>query len=51
MFQWLVFVWLCLQLGKEFGLPARVTQIVQGTLLLLMLLALLGVLGGARLAD
>ena len=41
---WLVFVWLCVQLAKEFGLPVKVGQAVQGVLLLLMLLVLLRVL-------
>lgn len=44
MFSWLVFVWLCVQLMKEFGLPAKIGQAVQAALLLLMLLVLVGVL-------
>ena len=44
LFSWLVFVWLCIQLMKEFGLPVKVGQAVQAALLLLMLLALLGAL-------
>ena len=49
LFSWLVFVFLCVQLAKEFGLPVKVGQAVQAALLLLMLLVLLGVLGSARI--
>lgn len=45
LYNWLVFVWLCVQLMKEFGLPLKVGQAVQATLLLIMLLVLLGVMG------
>ncbi len=44
MFSWPVFVWLCVQPAKEFGLPVKVGQAVQEALLLLMLLVLLRVL-------
>lgn len=43
-FDWLVFVYLSLQLGREFGIPTRVGQALSFALLLLMLFALLGVL-------
>lgn len=44
MFSWLVFVWLCVQLAKEWGLPIKVGQAIQAAALILMLLALLRVL-------
>jgi hypothetical protein len=49
-FSWLVFAFLSVQLAKELGLPPKVAQAIQAALLLLMLLALLGVFGGGRLA-
>jgi hypothetical protein len=43
-FNWLVFAFLCVQLAKELGLPIKVAQAIQGALLLLMLIVLVGVL-------
>lgn len=48
MFEILVFAFLSVQLAKEWGLPVKVGQAIQGALLLLMLLVLLGVFGGGR---
>ena len=42
-FNVLVFIFLCIVLAKELGLPVRVGQAIQGVLLLLMLLVLVGV--------
>lgn len=50
LFAWLVFVFLCVALAKEFGLPIKVGQAIQAALLLLMLLVLLRVLGAGRLS-
>lgn len=45
LFAWLVFVYLAVDLGTEFGIPVRLSQVIRGVLLLLMLLAFLGVFG------
>lgn len=45
LFAWFVFAWLWTALMQEFGMPVRVSQIVRGVLLLLMLFALLGLFG------
>jgi hypothetical protein len=47
-FAWLVFFALCVLLGERLGLPSRLALVLFGVVLLLMLLALLGVFGGAR---
>lgn len=43
-YEWLVFVFLCVVLARDFGLPVRVAQVIQLVLLILMLLVLLGAL-------
>jgi hypothetical protein len=43
-FGWLVFAFLCTLLAAQFGLPPRIAQAVEGVLLLLLLLVLVGVL-------
>jgi hypothetical protein len=40
----LVFAYLCTLLAKELGLPVLIGQVIQGVLLLLLLLVLVGVL-------
>lgn len=42
-FNWLVFIYLVVLFARELGLPARVCWAIQGALLLLMLLVLVGV--------
>lgn len=43
-FDWLVFVYLCVVLARDFGLPVRLAQAMQGVVLMLGLLVLVGVL-------
>lgn len=43
LFSWLIFIYLCWMLAREFGIPARVGQAVCFVLLMLMLFKLLGV--------
>lgn len=43
-FQWLVFIYFAVLLARDLGLPPRVCWAIQGALLLLMLLVLVGVL-------
>ncbi len=43
MFEWLVFIALCIILARDFGLPLRLAQVIYGVvLLLILLLCLLG---------
>jgi hypothetical protein len=50
MFLWLIWVYGCVLLAREFGGPIRVWQAIQFVLLLLGLFALLGLFGGTRYA-
>lgn len=43
---WLVFVFLCIVLARDFGLPVRLAQVIQGAVLFLMLLVLVFGFGG-----
>lgn len=43
-FNWLVFAFLCVVLAQGLGLPPRLAQAMEGVVLLLMLLVLVGVL-------
>ncbi len=53
MIGWLLWLWCCVFMGQELGLPVRVSQAIRFVLLLLGLLALFGVFGGpvARFGD
>ena len=42
-FEWLAFVFMCVWLARDLGLPPKLGQVIAGVLLLLMLLVLLGV--------
>lgn len=43
-FDWFTFIFLCVLLARDLGLPQRVCWAIQGALLLLMLLVLVGAL-------
>lgn len=48
---WLVFAFLCVVLARDFGLPVRLAQAIQGALLLIMLLVLAFGLSGRTLGQ